>query len=105
MLNDVLNDGRIGRLIELALLEDIGMGDVTSESILPDGQLVKGEFLCKEEGVLAGLEVAALVFQYCDHSITLTPERQEGALVMAGSSIASLDGDARSILRGERTAL
>lgn len=105
MINEVLNDSRISRLIELALLEDIGMGDITSEAVLPPTGLVRGKFLCKADGIVAGLEVAALVFQYCDHSITLTPTVKDGAGVANGESIAVVDGDARSILRGERTAL
>lgn len=105
MLNDVLNDSRISRLIELALLEDVGLGDLTSEAILHEEQLARGEFLCKAHGVIAGLEVATLVFQYCDHSITLAPTCEDGTIVPAGTVVARIDGDARSILRGERTAL
>lgn len=105
MINEVLSDSRISRLIELALLEDIGMGDITSEAVLPPTGLARGKFLCKADGIVAGLEVAALVFQYCDHSITLTPTVKDGAGIARGDSIAVVDGDVRSILRGERTAL
>jgi nicotinate-nucleotide pyrophosphorylase (carboxylating) len=105
MPNDVLNDGRIGRLIELALMEDIGLGDITTEATVPENQLAKGELLCKEAGVVAGLEVAALVFGYCDHSITLSPAVADGGVVRAGQIVAQFDGDTRSLLRGERTAL
>lgn len=104
-MNDFLHDSRIGRLIELALMEDIGMGDITSEATVADEQLMTGSFLCKEEGVIAGLDVAALIFQYCDHGITLTPRAADGAAVPSGSVAAVVDGNARAILRGERTAL
>jgi nicotinate-nucleotide pyrophosphorylase (carboxylating) len=105
MPSDVLNDSRIGRLVELALLEDIGMGDITTDAIVPESQLARGEFLCKEAGIIAGLEVADLVFRYCDHSITVSPTVLDGSAVRVGQILARLDGNARSLLRGERTAL
>jgi nicotinate-nucleotide pyrophosphorylase (carboxylating) len=105
MRDSVLNDSRVGRLIELALMEDVGMGDITSEATINEEQLVAGTFLCKEEGVLAGLEVAALVFQYCDHGISFTPRSADGSAVTAGFAAGVVDGNARAILRGERTAL
>lgn len=105
MTANLLNDSRISRLIELALMEDIGMGDVTGEAILSDDALGDAELLCKEDGVVAGLEVAALVFQQCDHSITLTVRVQDGQRVAKGTAIAAINGPAKSILQGERTAL
>ena len=105
MLSNVLNDSRVSRLIELALLEDIGMGDLTSDAIIPDSQLGRAEFLCKEDGIVAGLEVAALVFQYCDHSITVTSLVHDGQIAQKGQPIAKIDGSVKSILKGERTAL
>jgi nicotinate-nucleotide pyrophosphorylase (carboxylating) len=100
-----LNDSRIGRLIELALMEDIGMGDITSEATVDEEQTAAATLLCKQEGVVAGLDVAALVFQYCDHGITLTPAVSDGSAVEAGTTLGTVDGNARAILRGERTAL
>lgn len=105
MLSNLLNDSRVSRLIELALMEDIGMGDVTSDAILSDDQLGEAEFFCKEDGVVAGLDVAALVFQFCDHSVSMTPTVSEGDRTARGACIARIDGPAKSILRGERTAL
>ncbi|MEK7250161.1 MAG: carboxylating nicotinate-nucleotide diphosphorylase, partial [Bacteroidota bacterium] len=63
------------------------------------------ELLCKEDGIVAGLEVAALVFQYCDHSITVTSLVHDGQLAQKGQPIAKIDGSVKSILKGERTAL
>jgi nicotinate-nucleotide pyrophosphorylase (carboxylating) len=105
MPGDVLNDSRIGRLVELALMEDIGLGDITTDAIVPEMKFGRGEFLCKEPGIVAGLEIAGLVFRYCDHSITVTPVLPEGSPASPGQVIAKVDGDARGILRGERTAL
>lgn len=105
MKNSLLNDSRVSRLIELALMEDIGLGDLTSDAIIPDAQLGTAEFLCKEDGVIAGLEVAALVFEICDHSVTVAPLIRDGERARRGQTVAKIDGSAKSILKGERTAL
>ncbi len=70
-----------------------------------EGILARGEMLCKQGGVIAGLEVAGLVFRYCDDSISFDPLIAEGADCPAGLAIARMDGSAKGILRGERTAL
>ncbi len=105
MQSEVLHDSRISRVIELALMEDIGLGDMTSDAILAESQLARGTILAKQGGIVAGLEVAGLVFEYCDHSITLTPTVSDGGIVEEGQPIGSLDGSANGILKGERTAL
>jgi nicotinate-nucleotide pyrophosphorylase (carboxylating) len=102
---DVLNDSRISRLVELALMEDIGLGDLTSEAIIPDDRLGEAEFCSKADGVIAGLEVAALTMHLCDSSLTIDPEVHEGARVRHGQVVARVRGLTRGILKGERTAL
>ena len=96
---DSLNDSSIGRVIELALMEDIGLGDITGDAILEETDLGKGE------GIVAGIDVAGIVFSYCDHSITLHRLVQDGSAVNPGLVLARIDGNAKGILRGERTAL
>ena len=102
---DSLNDSSIGRVVELALMEDIGLGDITGEAILEETDLGAAEFLCKGEGIVAGMDVARIVFSYCDHSITLHRLVQDGSPVKPGLVLARIDGNAKGILRGERTAL
>ena len=102
---DVLTDSRISRLVELALIQDIGVGDLTSDAILEDEDLGSAKLLCKEAGIIAGIDLAALVYRYCDHSITLVRAVQDGSAAHPGTVIARLDGSAKGILRGERTAL
>src|SRR5512140_2676767 len=104
-MTNMLNDSRIARLIELALMEDVGMGDITSDAIIDEAALSRGELLCKQGGVIAGLEVAALVFRFCDESITFEPLIAEGSDCPAGLVIARMYGSTKGILRGERTAL
>ncbi|MDH3251663.1 MAG: nicotinate-nucleotide diphosphorylase (carboxylating), partial [Ignavibacteria bacterium] len=84
----MLNDSRISRLVELALMEDIGLGDLTSESIIPDERLGEAEFLCKEDGIIAGLEVVALTMQLCDSSLSCEQTVRDGGRARRGQVIA-----------------
>jgi nicotinate-nucleotide pyrophosphorylase (carboxylating) len=105
MNSNPLYDSRIGRIIEQALFEDIGLGDATSESIVPDDMLGDGVFLAKAPGVVAGLEVAAVVFRYVDEGLTVVPAIRDGDHVRPGDQIGTVNGPARSMLKGERVAL
>lgn len=105
MENNYLNDSRIGRLIEQALFEDVGFGDITSESLIPEEQLGKAEFIAKESGIISGLDVVKLVFSCVDGQVTFEPSIEDGALVENGVSIGQLHGPVRSLLTGERVAL
>jgi nicotinate-nucleotide pyrophosphorylase (carboxylating) len=92
-------------LVEEALLEDLGMGDVTTDAVVdPDAQ-GKGEFFVKEEGVIAGLGVAGLVFQSVDPSIHFHPMSLDGEAVPKGKVVAMVHGPLHGILKAERTAL
>ncbi len=105
MSTDLVHDSRVTRLIEIALMEDASMGDLTSEAIIPEDQLSRATFLCKADGVVAGLDIAGLVFRLVDSSITLDPAAKDGANVERGMVLGSLHGATRGILLGERTAL
>ncbi len=105
MESNYLHDSRIGRLIEQALFEDVGFGDITSESLIPEVQLGKAEFIAKESGIISGLDIVKLVFSYVDGQVTLEPNVQDGAIVESGVSLGALDGPVRSLLTGERVAL
>ncbi len=105
MTSDQALDGRITRLIESALLEDLGAGDVTSEAILSDDAIGFAEFLCKAGGVVAGLEIAAQVFEILDPAAKTEALVPDGSEVTKGQSLARIRGSARAILQGERTAL
>ena len=105
MSTDLVHDSRVTRLVEIALMEDASMGDLTSEAIIPEDQLSHATFLCKAEGVVAGLDIAGLVFRVVDSSITLEPTVQDGAQVGRGMVLGTLHGATRGILLGERTAL
>jgi nicotinate-nucleotide pyrophosphorylase (carboxylating) len=103
--NPVDDLGHIGRIVEEALREDAGMGDVTSESIFPEDAQGSAEFLCKGTGIVAGLDVARLVFQMCDTQALFGQTVDDGSAVKPGDTLGAVHGTVRGILRGERTAL
>lgn len=95
----------IKRLIEAALEEDIGSGDVTTSLIIDRRVESKARLFAKEDLVLAGTEVFLKVFETLDPKITGKRFFKDGEQVKKGKVIAELKGDARSILKGERVAL
>lgn len=95
----------IDALIERALAEDIGPGDVTTLATVPSGQLAEAYFLAKEDGVLAGLAVAERIFAALSPQIALTWSAADGDPVRAGTRFGTAEGPARAILTGERLAL
>jgi len=92
-------------LIDQALAEDIGEGDHTSLSVIPPGAAGKARLLIKEEGVLAGVDVARKVFTRRDPSILFTPFKKDGDPVHKGDTGFLVEGSAMSILACERLAL
>ncbi|MEM1041556.1 MAG: carboxylating nicotinate-nucleotide diphosphorylase [Bacteroidota bacterium] len=93
-------------LIERALAEDVGPGDVTTLATIPAGQLAEATFLAKEDGVLAGLAVAERVFdKVSGANFALAWTQHDGEVVEAGTRFGTLRGEARDILVGERLAL
>jgi len=88
-----------------ALAEDVGPGDVTTNSIIPPGAGMRGQIIAKQEGVIAGLDVAQAVYQAVDPAVTFTPQVDEGAQVRRGQALAFVAGRARSLLTAERAAL
>lgn len=97
--------GEVAGLVERALAEDIGSGDVTSSALIPEGARAVARFIAKDDFVAAGLEIAAEVFRQVDASIEWTRTVADGVQVTRGRELATVAGRARSILRGERTAL
>jgi nicotinate-nucleotide pyrophosphorylase (carboxylating) len=92
-------------LIKQALIEDVGSGDITTNAIIPADQKADAIILAKEDGVIAGLDVACGVFWQIDKKIKLVSKVKDGAKVKKGQIIATLSGPARGILTGERVAL
>ena len=101
----MLNLRSLDPLIELAFEEDIGIGDITTEATVPFGQAGIGTLLAKSDGIVAGLPVAERVFEKLDTTLLFRALVNEGEAVKAGTPIAEVQGRAKTILIGERTAL
>ena len=86
-------------------MEDIGTGDITTEFIIPSNLKAKGIIKTSEEGVVAGLDIACLVFQKLDSEIIFQEKTKDGKKVARGKELAEITGPARTILKGERVAL
>jgi len=95
----------VDKIIEQALLEDIGTGDITTESIIPSNLKAKGIIKTSDEGVVAGLYIARLVFQKLDSENTFQEKIIDGTKITQGKLLAEITGSARTILKGERVAL
>jgi quinolinate synthase len=94
-----------GRLIDLALAEDLGPGDATSEAVLPADLILRGHIVAKQAGVVAGLPIVGAVFSQVDPALTLACRVQDGTRVRPGDRVAEVSGPARAMLSAERTAL
>lgn len=99
-----ITDEMVQGQIDLALTEDIGQGDITTLACISKENIL-AEISAKSSGVLAGLPVAAAVFQKLDEKIRITAEKTDGDSFSPGDKIISIGGDSRAILTGERTAL
>jgi nicotinate-nucleotide pyrophosphorylase (carboxylating) len=102
-MEDILNQAK--PLLQNALAEDIGDGDVTTLCTLAPGAMAVGRFIAKRAGVVAGLEIARLTFALLDERVRLEPHVTEGEAVQAGTVIGEISGPARAVLSGERVAL
>jgi nicotinate-nucleotide pyrophosphorylase (carboxylating) len=92
-------------LLEMALREDIGTGDVTSESVVPASVLATATIMSKSDGIIAGLGVAAEILRILDPDVNFRKLVSDGDRVHRGQEVATAEGEARSILTAERTAL
>ncbi len=100
-----LSPESIREVVESALREDIGRGDLTTLAVIPAGAQATARIVMREAGVVAGLPVLAAVFTTVDPALAVTPLVAEGAAVPAGTVAAEIYGSARGILTGERVAL
>jgi len=96
----------VDKIIKVALDEDLGeVGDITTKAVFPEPQRSKGIILCKDSGIIAGMEIAARVFTLLDNSIIFNPRVDDGEKVQPEQVLATVEGFTQSILTGERTAL
>lgn len=101
----LFNNPQVDAIIDLALNEDIGTGDITTLSTIPADKTAHGRFIAKEDMVICGVPLAAQIFAKVDPTIVFTPAFEDGAKVRKGDIIATVTGNAQNVLTGERTAL
>lgn len=102
---DLEVDETTSRLIDLALTEDLGPGDVTSTYFVPEMRRARGLIVSKEGGVIAGVEVAAEVFRRVDEETEVRIMVKDGSYVSSRAYVMEVKGSARSLLTAERVAL
>ena len=93
------------KFIKMALEEDINSEDVTTNSVMPHYKKGQVELICKEDGIVAGLQVFQRVFQLLAPKTEVVFDVQDGEVVQKGQHMATVVGDIRVLLSGERTAL
>ena len=96
---------QIEEIVERALAEDLGKGDVTTGALIPSDQQGTGFIVTKKEGILAGTGAAKQVFHRVDPELKLEILLEDGARVKPGSKVAKVSGSVASILKAERVAL
>jgi nicotinate-nucleotide pyrophosphorylase (carboxylating) len=96
---------RVEEIIRNALAEDIGDGDVTTRTTIPESMVLAGVFLAKESGVVAGLEVGRRVFEQIDPRVAFMSLLSDGDRVERRQVVATVRGPGRALLTGERVAL
>jgi nicotinate-nucleotide pyrophosphorylase (carboxylating) len=95
----------LDRVVRTALAEDVGAGDRTTDSIVPAGARCRAQLWLEEPGVVCGLPAARAVFAALDPSCRFEPQLDDGEGVEEATQLADLEGAARAVLTGERTAL
>lgn len=100
-----MNQFAVDRIIQLALAEDIGTGDVTTAATIAEGTPARAQLVAKEDFLLAGIGVAARVFQLLDPAVAFEPLIHDGQPVRRGEVLAWIKGEAAVLLQGERVAL
>lgn len=104
-MNNITMAMNADELILNALREDISSEDVTTNSVMPEYQKGSVELICKQDGILAGIEVFKRVFTLLDSDTEFSFNRTDGDEVKNGEVIGTVTGDIRVLLSGERTAL
>jgi nicotinate-nucleotide pyrophosphorylase (carboxylating) len=105
MISSSLDMIKVDKTIKDALAEDMPNGDVTTDNLIPDGHLSKAMFIAKEDGVISGVEVVKRVFELLGGKVNIKFYKKDGDKVSKLDTIAKIEGDTKTILKGERVAL
>ncbi len=100
-----MNQLELTSILQNAFQEDIGMGDLTSESVFTEKQQGKGIYTSKEDGILAGLNAVKTGYKLLVPKVTVTRYKKDGDQVKKGDIIGEVEGSIRALLTGERVIL
>lgn len=104
-MNDITMKLQADALIRQALQEDITSEDITTNAVMPEEKKGEVQLICKQDGIVAGLDVFARVFQLLDETVCIDRKCKDGDAVKTGQLMAVVTGDIRVLLSGERVAL
>jgi nicotinate-nucleotide pyrophosphorylase (carboxylating) len=96
---------QVSRIIDEALNEDLGAGDVTTDAVISPEAAAAGELICRSAGVAAGIPIAGFCFRRLDSRVVFEQDVDDGARVARGRALARVSGPAQPILKAERVAL
>ena len=105
MSSILLQDFIVKEHIKNALKEDIGFGDITTDFLINEDVRIKAELNTREDGILCGIDIFETVFKILSNEINVRKFYKDGDKIKKGETIAIIEGSARAILTGERTAL
>jgi len=105
MKNIDMDWDKVDFIIENALNEDLGSGDITTDTIFPSDLTCEAKIVAKEEGIVAGINVAQRVFEKLDRNATLSFVKNDGDKVFPGDELFRINATVRAVLSGERLAL
>ena len=105
MTSVLLQDFITEEHIKNALKEDIGFGDISTDYLIPENREIKAELNTREDGILCGIDIFEKVFKILSPQIQVKKMFKDGDKIKKGDTLAILEGSARAILTGERTAL
>ncbi len=100
-----MHNQAVKALIQTALNEDIGSGDITTDNLIAPDLAGRGVLIAKEPLVLAGMDIARQVFHHLDTSIEMETLLSDGDTAAKGDTLANIQGNLADLLKGERTAL
>ncbi len=100
-----LSEAQVDDIVDRALAEDLGWGDITTEALIPSDQQGSASIVAKDKGVLAGIDIAKTVFHRVDRELKVDTSLEDGSRVEPGDVVARVQGRIASILKAERVAL
>lgn len=105
MSSVLLHDFIVEEHVKNALKEDIGFGDITTDYLVPEDEVITAKLNTRQDGILCGIDIVEMVFKTLSKEVRIEKYFKDGEKIKQGDTLAVITGPARAILIGERTAL